>query len=92
MCLQFRQAGETNFPRRVVEDAENSALLGFADASQTALAAVVYARCERSGACRLVTAKTKVAPAQAASIPRLELASAVMLARLVTVVTRAMPK
>ena len=61
-------------------------LHGFADASSRAYGAVVYSRIvRRPGEAAYVTllaAKTKVAPVQTMSIPRLELSAAVLLARL----------
>ena len=56
-------------------------LCGFCDASQKAYAAVVYLLL-RSGAVKFVAAKTRVAPLQEQTIPRLELLSALLLSRL----------
>ncbi|XP_050465069.1 uncharacterized protein LOC126858631, partial [Cataglyphis hispanica] len=61
-------------------------LHGFADASERAYVAVVYARTEiRQGEIKvaLVSAKTRVAPLRTMSLPRLELCAASLLARLV---------
>ena len=59
---------------------------GFADASQSAYAAVVYAvipaTSRRVGMSRLLAAKTKVAPLKTITIPRLELCAAALLAKL----------
>ncbi|XP_046145612.1 uncharacterized protein LOC123988898 [Osmia bicornis bicornis] len=58
---------------------------GFSDASQHALAAVVYLRISSSTSptvLSLVCAKTKVAPLKRLTIPRLELTAALLLARL----------
>ncbi|XP_046145649.1 uncharacterized protein LOC123988934 [Osmia bicornis bicornis] len=58
---------------------------GFSDASQHALAAVVYLRISSStssATLSLVCAKTKVAPLKRLTIPRLELTAALLLARL----------
>lgn len=59
---------------------------GFADASQKAFAAVVYAKCETSDGpgVTLLTSKTRVAPLQELTIPRLELNAAVTLAKLLS--------
>lgn len=60
-------------------------LHGFSDASQLAMAAVVYARVEtpdRGTQVNIIAAKTKVAPLKKLTIPRLELNAALMLARL----------
>lgn len=56
----------------------------FVDASDSAIAAVAYFRFESASnvTCSLISAKTKVAPLQLLSIPRLELQAAVLGARL----------
>lgn len=61
-------------------------LYGFCDASITAYAAVVYLVEEAHG-CKcssFVASKTRVVPLKTLTIPRLELMSAVLLARLIT--------
>ena len=59
-------------------------LCGFCDASQKAYAAVVYLllRSGTRGTVKFVAAKTRVAPLQEQTIPRLELLSALLLSRL----------
>lgn len=66
-------------------------LHGFADASNVAYAAVVYARItddENNVRVVLLTAKTKVCPIKIVSIPRLELCGAVLLTKLLKEVAR----
>ena len=67
---------------------ENSiaySLCGFCDASTRACAAVVYLilKSDMSTTVRFVVAKTRVAPLQTQTIPRLELLSALLLSRLI---------
>lgn len=67
-------------------------LHGFADASEKAYGAVVYLRVElKSGAVftQIVSSKTRVAPVNGDTIPRLELLSALILARLMSSVLTA---
>ncbi len=63
-------------------------LCGFCDASTQAYAAVTYliTRTENNIEVSFITAKTRVAPLQSQTIPRLELLSALLLARLITTV------
>ncbi|XP_050463467.1 uncharacterized protein LOC126857789 [Cataglyphis hispanica] len=79
---------EIRVPRRVPIDHADARieLHGFADASERAYAAVVYARTEtRHGETTIIllSAKTRVAPLRTVSLPRLELCAASLLARLV---------
>jgi hypothetical protein len=64
-------------------------LVGFCDASQRAYAAVVYLKTNTSTGTTLsiLAAKTRVAPLKTVTIPRLELLSALLLARLVKTVS-----
>ncbi|XP_050296650.1 uncharacterized protein LOC126736367 [Anthonomus grandis grandis] len=75
-------------PRQVlIKGANLVELHGFSDSSESAYGCSVYLRSINNvGAidCRLYFAKTRVAPVQAISIPRLELQAAVLLARLVS--------
>ena len=57
-------------------------LVGFCDASTKAYAATVYLR-DVDNNCSLVACKTRVAPLQTQTIPRLELLGALLLARLI---------
>ncbi|KMQ82551.1 integrase core domain protein, partial [Lasius niger] len=68
-------------------------LHGFADASERAYAAAVYAKPisnEAGGKPLLLTAKTKVAPIRQVSLPRLELCAAALLAKVMNHVQRTM--
>ncbi|XP_065194926.1 uncharacterized protein LOC135826224 [Sycon ciliatum] len=79
-------------PRPLMAADGVSSLHVFADASEKAMGAVAYIISkDPSGAtCRLVAAKSKVAPLEEVSIPRLELIAAVMAARLAAVVSLAL--
>ena len=83
---------DVQLPRSYFEDEEalTVCLHGFSDASEKAFGAVVYVRAtyrDHSPTCRLVTAKSKVAPLQQRSIPELELCGAVLLASMLETVS-----
>lgn len=63
-------------------------LQGFCDASRRAYAAVVYLQVETvvGTFTRFLCAKTRVAPLKKLTIPRLELLSALLLARLISTI------
>ena len=65
-------------------------LCGFCDASVSAYAAVVYLvlKTDMGHVVKFVTSKSRVAPVQTQTIPRLELLSALLLARLMACVTQ----
>ena len=68
-------------------------LHGFSDASEAAFSAVIYIRATYACSlttCRLVVAKTRVAPLKIMSIPRLELAGATLLAKVLTTTREAL--
>ncbi len=67
-------------------------LQGFCDASAGAYAAVVYIKAEmgEETSVRFVASKTRVAPANKQTIPRLELLAALLLARLITSISAAL--
>ena len=67
-------------------------LYGFCDASIKTYAAAVYLvlKTEEETFVRFVVAKTRVAPLQAQTIPRLELLSALLLSRLITTVSNSL--
>lgn len=75
------------------EESSRTKLIGFSDSSQMAYGAVIYARTERpdgSVKCTLLMSKSRVAPLKQMSIPRLELAGAELLARLIVEVKKSM--
>jgi len=70
-------------------DVQSVQLHGFADASEKAYGAVVYLRVELiSGTVftQLISSKTRVAPINGETIPRMELMGALILARLISTV------
>jgi hypothetical protein len=74
----------------ITESITSQQLYGFCDASKGAYAAVVYLLIctENDQIVRFVTSKTRVAPRQGQTIPRLELLSALLLSRLITSVAQ----
>ncbi|XP_015767737.1 PREDICTED: uncharacterized protein LOC107346459 [Acropora digitifera] len=91
----LKGVGEISVARcvyRAPHDQTNCFLHGFADASQKAYCAVVYFVCEMYGAfsVTLLTSKTRVAPLKTQTIPRLELMSGRVLAKLMETVHRAL--
>ena len=76
----------------VEDEAVSYELHGFCDASAKAYAAVIYLRIitRNSSHARLVISKARVAPLAKQTIPRLELLSALLLARLISVTVRAL--
>ena len=76
----------------VREEVVQCSLHGFADASKKAYCAVIYLVYTTSTGIytRMLTSKTRVAPLKELSIPRLELMSALMLARLMSTVEKAL--
>ncbi|RLU26233.1 hypothetical protein DMN91_000026 [Ooceraea biroi] len=82
-------------PRVVISLSENSrfSILGFCDASKNAYGACVYIQSlnEANGetTVKLLCSKARVAPLKKVSIPKLELCSALLLARLINNVKRA---
>jgi len=75
------------------ENAKKVTLHTFNDASASAYGSVVYARCETENtvsSVRFVAAKSKVAPIQSVSIPRMELMAAVLGMKLTLVIKNAL--
>lgn len=85
---EFKEINLIKIPRWIgVKEKYQRQLHGFCDASQQAYSALVYARSinsEGSITTRLVVSKTKVAPLKRLTIPRLELAGAVLLIKLMS--------
>ena len=79
---------DVSFPRSICpieEDVKSIYLVGFADASIKAYAAVLYVRYEDSKGefhSRILASKNKVSPENKISVPRMELLSALLLSRL----------
>lgn len=86
--FQLTKLNDIKFSRHVLsKNPTNIQLHGFCDASQTAYGACVYIRCiDSSGliSSNLLCSKTRVAPLEVISIPRLELCGALLLAELVS--------
>ena len=76
----------------IKEEVLSSTLQGFCDASNRAYAAVVYLRVgtKKTITMRFLASKTRVAPLRSQTIPRLELLSALLLAKLMTTVFQAL--
>ncbi|XP_055932937.1 uncharacterized protein LOC129962958 [Argiope bruennichi] len=72
-----------------VDNNSDIQLHGFCDASTKAFAAVVYLK-SRQNQVSLVSAKTRVAPIKQLTIPRLELCGALLLAKLITAIEKAL--
>ena len=93
---QLERAEQMLFPRCYLVDVEKEvtscSLQGFCDASIKAYAAVIYLKVETLYGVyvRFVTSKSRVSPLERPSIPRLELLSALLLARLIDNVERAL--
>ncbi|XP_011858458.1 PREDICTED: uncharacterized protein LOC105556013 [Vollenhovia emeryi] len=80
-------------PRRIIscDKPERISLFGFCDASEAAYGACLYIQAEDKNGIltsRLLCSKSRVAPVKPTSIPRLELCSAVLLARLIASVRK----
>lgn len=93
-----RGAKTITIPRCLYQHAspppKSTRLIGFCDASAKAYGAVVYFRLEDESAVdvKFVAAKTRVAPLGGMTIPRLELLSALLLAKLIASITAALER
>lgn len=85
---QLKELSNLSFPRWLGIKSNSVMMIhGFCDASVRAMAAVVYIRTSNSDRIvftNLVASKTKVAPLKRLTIPRLELAGAILLTKLVS--------
>lgn len=85
---------EISIPRYIMQvNATNIQLHGFSDASQVAYGAALYliiTNNEGKHQTHLICAKSRVAPLKTVSLPRLELCAALLLARLGSVVIKAL--
>lgn len=85
---EFHLLNNVSIPRHIGVFSDSSlGLVGFADASGAAYAAVVYSRViDMNGEVKvtLLISQTKVAPTSNITLPRLELCAAVLLARLIS--------
>ncbi|CAB4007204.1 Pro-Pol poly [Paramuricea clavata] len=95
-CDELNKVGYIEIPRCYLSNSADGSisyqLHGFCDSSRVCYAAVVYLRVETEVDIRtsLVMSKTRVAPLSQTSIPRLELLSALILARLMAKVMSAL--
>uniref|UniRef100_A0A8D8QLF9 Uncharacterized protein n=1 Tax=Cacopsylla melanoneura TaxID=428564 RepID=A0A8D8QLF9_9HEMI len=87
---QLVELGKLHFPRHIgVRMDSRFQLIGFCDASQKGYGAIIYSKVTLSNGdstVNLVCAKSKVAPLKVESIPRLELCSLLLLAKLMKIV------
>ncbi|KAK7574411.1 hypothetical protein V9T40_011602 [Parthenolecanium corni] len=83
--LDLSKMAQFTIPRYCCFPGSKTQLVGFCDASAKAYCAVLYVRNLVDGvvkSCRLICAKTRVAPTKELTIPKLELSSALLLAHL----------
>ena len=89
----LRESEIVRVSRWCLRDWENYQLrlCGFSDASTRAYAAVIYLQCGREKRV-LLTSKTRVAPLNGATVPRLELLGTLLLSRLISSVSKALER
>ena len=93
LVADLGEGGPVSMPRSYFHNVNGTplsmTLYGFCDASTRAYAAVVYLvlRTEATTTVHFVVSKTRVAPLQAQTIPRLELLSAFLLSKLIVAVS-----
>ena len=96
MVYDLQEDRQILIPRYLLSDVyqqvDTYALIGFCDASKRAYGAVVYLhiRTAAGSHVKFLAFKTRVSPLQPQTIPRLELLSALLLARLVASIQRSM--
>ena len=96
LITEFQEAQPISIPRcylhGVYQEVESYSLHGFCDASIGAYAAVVYLlmKMDTNHYVKFITSKTRVSPIHDQTIPRLELLSALLLAKLITSVTHSL--
>lgn len=93
---QFKQLKKIRISRwlGMSSSAKNLSLHGYADASEQAIAAVIYLRTEHqdgSITSEIITGKTKVTPIKRVSLPRLELNAAHLLAKIIAKIRTLFP-
>lgn len=91
---KFEWINKVKMPRQVISaTAKRIQIHGYCDASEQAYGACVYSRSTHSTGnhlVRLICAKSKVSPLKCISLPKLELCGALLLARLVNSVVKAL--
>lgn len=82
---ELQHINKCTFPRRVLTPKSNVEVHAFCDASLMAYGACIYIRSERNGnvETNLLCSKSKVSPTKVMTIPKLELAAALLLAELI---------
>ncbi|XP_065361855.1 uncharacterized protein LOC135955432 [Calliphora vicina] len=84
LCSEFNDIEECKFPRRVITPGGQIQIHAFCDASLSAYGVCVYIRSEYNGVVNsnILCSKSRVAPTQVLTIPKLELSAALLLSEL----------